>query len=250
MRAALPAGSGLVSIVRFNRTIFDQAPTAGASSRSLAKPSSRTIPWYVAFVLRPGTESPAVVPLGRADTLDALIAQWRRQLIASIVQSSETVSETQPSLGSRGASLRRRLWDPIALHLNGARRVFVVPDGAVNLVPLAALPVASGRYLLEDGPVLHYSFLRSATWCRRMSHSWKLVVGCWRLADPPLQSIRIRLLVRQQTAQSQRCACRNDGGGTVGPICHQRCFRFVSRRWFELPQLPVNPIPGPSGLSS
>jgi CHAT domain-containing protein len=36
------------------------------------------------------------------------------------------------------------------------KRVFVVPDGAVNLVPLAALPVAGSGYLLENGPVIHY----------------------------------------------------------------------------------------------
>jgi CHAT domain-containing protein/tetratricopeptide (TPR) repeat protein len=155
VRATLPTGSGLVSIVRFNRTMFDQAPAVGAASRPLAKSASRTIPSYVAFVLRPGTDSPTVVPLGRADTLEALIAQWRRELIASM-QPSATASETERLFRERGANLRRRLWDPIEAHLDGVRRVFVVPDGAVNLVPLAALPVAGSRYLLEEGPVIHY----------------------------------------------------------------------------------------------
>jgi CHAT domain-containing protein len=31
-----------------------------------------------------------------------------------------------------------------------------VPDGALNLVPLAALPTARGTYVLETGPVIHY----------------------------------------------------------------------------------------------
>ena len=53
-------------------------------------------------------------------------------------------------------TLRRRIWAPLAPHLVDARRVFVVPDGALNLVPLAALPSARGRYLLDDGPVIHY----------------------------------------------------------------------------------------------
>ena len=52
--------------------------------------------------------------------------------------------------------LRQWIWDPIARHLGDAQRVFVVPDGALNLVPFAALPLRGGRYLLEDGPVIHY----------------------------------------------------------------------------------------------
>jgi CHAT domain-containing protein/tetratricopeptide (TPR) repeat protein len=156
VRTALPADSGLVSIVRFNRAVFDQATVAATSSPSLAKSASRTIPSYVAFVLRPGTDDPTVVPLGRADALDGQIAQWRRELIASIMEPSATPSETDRSFRNRGASLRRKVWDPIAAHLEGVRRVFVVPDGAVNLVPLTALPVGGSRYLLEDGPVIHY----------------------------------------------------------------------------------------------
>jgi CHAT domain-containing protein len=34
--------------------------------------------------------------------------------------------------------------------------VFVVPDGAINLVSLAALPTAGNRYLIDSGPGIHY----------------------------------------------------------------------------------------------
>ena len=43
-----------------------------------------------------------------------------------------------------GADLRVTVWDPIAATLQGARQVFVVPDGSLNLVSLAALPAAGG----------------------------------------------------------------------------------------------------------
>jgi CHAT domain-containing protein len=52
--------------------------------------------------------------------------------------------------------LRQQIWDPIAAHLAGVNRLFVVPDAALNLIPLAALPVDGSRYLLEDGPAIHY----------------------------------------------------------------------------------------------
>jgi CHAT domain-containing protein len=45
----------------------------------------------------------------------------------------------------------------VAEHLGAAERVFVVPDGSLNLVSLAALPAAGDRYLIERGPVLSYA---------------------------------------------------------------------------------------------
>jgi CHAT domain-containing protein len=51
--------------------------------------------------------------------------------------------------------VRAGLWDPIARHLQGARRVFVVPDGVVHRVNFAALPDAGGRYLADSGPLVH-----------------------------------------------------------------------------------------------
>ena len=53
------------------------------------------------------------------------------------------------------AALRLRIWDPVADAIAGASRVFIVPDGAFNLVSFAALPVGN-RYLLEAGPAIHY----------------------------------------------------------------------------------------------
>src|SRR5437867_11641932 len=55
-----------------------------------------------------------------------------------------------------GRALRRRLWDPLAPILRGIDRVFVVPDGAVNLVSLSTLPFDDGSYLIEKGPLIHY----------------------------------------------------------------------------------------------
>ena len=55
-----------------------------------------------------------------------------------------------------GAALRKLLWDPLAASLDGATRIFVVPDGALSLVPFAALPVGARSYVLETAPVVHY----------------------------------------------------------------------------------------------
>ena len=50
-----------------------------------------------------------------------------------------------PSFRALSLTLRQKLWAPLAPHLVDARRVFVVPDGALNLMPLAALPTTRGQ---------------------------------------------------------------------------------------------------------
>ena len=108
-----------------------------------------------AFVLKAGETDATFVPLGRADTIENLIASWRVAMMTSLRPAS-VAPGTAPSFRSLGVMLRQRVWDPMAARLTGVNRVFVVPDGSLNLVSLAALPSGSSHYLVEDGPVLHY----------------------------------------------------------------------------------------------
>jgi CHAT domain-containing protein len=132
VRAALPSSAALIAFARFDQTV----PGAAAA-----------IPSYVAFVLRPARADPEVVALGSADAIDTLIAAWRLSVRSAGSERAYRVA---------GANLRRRIWDPIAAHLDGVGRVFIVPDDAINLVSFAAMPVGQSSYLLQDGPVIHY----------------------------------------------------------------------------------------------
>ena len=78
---------------------------------------------------------------------------WR-QAIVGIGDTADGQRVDTPRVA--GASLRALVWDPVARHLGKARRVFIVPDGTLSLVPFAALPVGRQSYLLEAGPVIHY----------------------------------------------------------------------------------------------
>ena len=141
VRAALPSNSALVSFVSFDRT---------------AVPAPGLVPSYLAFILRTGSAEPEVVSLGRADQIEPLIARWRNEMMAGIARPASSAAETERTFRVTGTSLRNKLWDPIATRLTGVSRVFIVPDDAINLVTFAALPVGTARYLLEDGPVIHY----------------------------------------------------------------------------------------------
>lgn len=129
VNAAVPAGAALVAFARYQRTSFTDN-------------ASHTIPAYVGMILR-HDEPPTIVRLGSAQSIDTLVSQWRVDILARSSRAS-------------GTALRRRVWDPVATHLSGVSRVFIVPDGELGLVPFAALPAGTRSYLLETGPVIHY----------------------------------------------------------------------------------------------
>jgi CHAT domain-containing protein len=85
-----------------------------------------------------------------------LIGRWRSEVAAAATQDALEVRSATHLLRATGQRLRTAVWDPVATHLTGARMIFVVPDGALNLVPLAALPGHTSEFLLDDGPVVHY----------------------------------------------------------------------------------------------
>jgi tetratricopeptide (TPR) repeat protein len=146
VRRALPAGSALVSFVRYSRTSFPQ----NQAHLRLA----RTSPAYIAFVIRAGDPGVDAVPLGLARDIDAVVSRWRAETMGVLGASS--VSDAESSYRAAGTALRQQVWDPLREHLKDVSMVFVVPDGTLNLVTFAALPVGQGRYLIDEGQVIHY----------------------------------------------------------------------------------------------
>jgi len=153
--ASLPADTALVSFARYDRSLFPAQGSAPSTTTS-PRPSSRRVPSYAAFVLRKN-QPPVVVPLGSVRTIDALVSQWRADIAAEVTAGPPPVPDG-PARSSRGsgAALRKVIWDPIVAHIANATHAVIVPDGALSLVPFAALPIARRSYLVESGPVIHY----------------------------------------------------------------------------------------------
>lgn len=144
--AALPADAALVGFVRFER---QRKP---ASDGAPAPPD----PAYAAFVLPVGRRAPVVVALGDAASIDNLIRGWRDEAGLGRRVPGRDVAAATAACRRVGADLRARIWDPLSPHLAGARRVYVVPDGPLHLVNLAALPSGTDRYLIDDDRPLVY----------------------------------------------------------------------------------------------
>jgi CHAT domain-containing protein len=145
--AALPADGALVAYVKYGRHEFGQKPAG--------KPPE-PVPSYLAFVLKAGASDPAIAPLGAAKEIDALVNRWRAQMEAEASSAGRASKRAEAAYRSLAAKLQHRVWNPIAMHLDGAQQVFIVPDGALNLVNFAALPVGQTQYLAEAGPLIHY----------------------------------------------------------------------------------------------
>ena len=147
VRARLGAEDALVSFAKYVRRTFDR-PADAASART---PSPAE--WYVAFVVTATSPEPVAIHLADAEGVETLVHRWRAQLLAETADGQPPASG--PSSRVLGAQLRRIIWDPVAKRFPNARRVFMVPDGALSLLPFAALPSGAGRYLIEDGPLIH-----------------------------------------------------------------------------------------------
>jgi CHAT domain-containing protein/tetratricopeptide (TPR) repeat protein len=145
IRRALPADTALVSFVRYDRTL------AGPGRRT----SSRNVPSYVAFVVSAGTRALHIVPIGEAASVQTAVENWRYEVDGRSLVKGGFSAASGRAYGVAGTALRRQIWDPLKTHFGAAARVFIVPDGAINLVSFPALPTGESRYLVDDGPVLH-----------------------------------------------------------------------------------------------
>ena len=133
VRAALPEGSALIDLVDY----FHVGPPA----KGHTEPSAERR--MVAFVVRPERQEVVIVPLGPSQALAKWINRWRASYGAGKVPPA---GETDP-----GAELRKRLWEPLAEHLQAVSVVLVSPDGPLNGLPWAALPGSKeGTFLVHE----------------------------------------------------------------------------------------------------
>lgn len=138
--AALPPDAALVSFTRYR----EEQP--GGATEPVRPQTS-----YAASILQ-RNQAPVALRIGSSEVVDAQVERWRTALISTL----DTPPGEQVAFNDPGDALRRTVWDPIARHVRNARMLFIVPDGALALIPFAALPSASGGYLIEEGRVIHY----------------------------------------------------------------------------------------------
>jgi CHAT domain-containing protein/tetratricopeptide (TPR) repeat protein len=132
VEAALPKGAALIDLVEYLHQEFAPKGKKEASQEQR----------LAAFVVRPDQDV-VIVPLGPTQPLAEVIDRWR---VSSGAGTAPPAGAPDP-----GAELRKRLWEPLAKHLEGIRVVLVSPDGPLNGLPLAALPGSKkGTFLIHE----------------------------------------------------------------------------------------------------
>jgi CHAT domain-containing protein/tetratricopeptide (TPR) repeat protein len=120
--AAMPDDAVLVDYLQF---------TAGARQS------------LVAATLRKDGGKPVFGMVGLSDpaTVDAAILKYRKDIQNEDIE----LDEMQDS----GQSAYTMVWKPLESSVDGKAKVFVVPDGTLNILPFAALVDKGGKYLIE-----------------------------------------------------------------------------------------------------
>ncbi|HET9530607.1 MAG TPA: CHAT domain-containing tetratricopeptide repeat protein, partial [Blastocatellia bacterium] len=132
VQAAIPVGAALVEIVSYRP--FNPRPAT--TSEVFGSPR------YVAYVIR-RRGTPRWVDLGEAAAIDRGVTALRAALR----------NIGQRNVKRQARAVDERVMRPIRRLLSNTRRVFISPDGALNLVPFAALVDERYRYLVQ-----RYSF--------------------------------------------------------------------------------------------
>ena len=119
--------------------------------------------------------------------------------------------------------------------------MLIVPDGALNLVPLAALPVGSSAYLIERGPVIHYLSAERDVVVEDGA-ARRTGVGLLSLGGPDFNDARA--LLRPSGATTSSRAARSPWSGVVELVAQRNRRVDASRRGVDLRQHPATPIRG------
>ena len=134
VQASLPADAALVEI--FSYRPFD----------TKAQPGKKfSPPRYLAYVARRVGEA-QFVDLGEAAAIDANVEKLRVALRDSKAAARSDVAAVKEAARAVDEQVMR----PVRSLLGATRRVFLSSDGALNLIPFAALVDERGKYLVED----------------------------------------------------------------------------------------------------
>jgi CHAT domain-containing protein len=86
---------------------------------------------------------------------------WLDDVTTEVLKFRQAIaSRSAPSTRRYGRLLFGRLVNPFGVLLEGKERILISPDGSVGVLPFAALPLASGEYLLQKFKIAYFTAAR------------------------------------------------------------------------------------------
>lgn len=145
----LPDKGVLVEFVRFHTYHFGASASRGA-------PSWRA-PRFLAFVLpEKCPDELALIDLGDGDTIDALIADFRGQVVENAGERDDrdllklSRGPRKTSNPEPGRALYDTIFRPLLGAVGSSRRLVLAPDGDLSLLPFETLPLDDGRHIIDE----------------------------------------------------------------------------------------------------
>jgi CHAT domain-containing protein/TolA-binding protein len=165
--------------------------------------------------------SQLVIFTARASGVSAVKVPCDRAALAAEVDTLSRFLRSNHVNPARAASaaLHRRLLDPVAARLLGARTIVVVPDATTAIVPFSALIDSSAKYLIEEHAVVIAPsaavFCAAAARDRHVAPQSVLVI-----ASPGSESKRLAFVddETRQVADAYRHVVRQNGDANIGEI--------------------------------
>jgi len=215
VQAVLPAGAALVEMAIYRPYI------ATAKTRA----ERWGTPRYVAYVLRSGA-APAWVELGEAAGIEQQVAALRAAL------ADPRRMDARPLARSLDETVMR----PVRRLLGDTKQIFLSPDGALNLVPFAALVDERDRYLVEDYSI---TYLTSGRDLLRLNVKTASRQGPIVFADPQFDAggVAAADVASASTAQTAPVAVAAAVAAAPEGSANRRSFDFMSTtvRFSRLP---------------
>jgi CHAT domain-containing protein len=183
MQAAIPPGSALLEFARYDSAARERAlgkdtgnfAIGGMKDTGGKKVWSR--PRYAVYVLT-AQGQPQWADLGDAEVIERAIANWRQAL-----RDPERMDAKRLARG-----IHYKLMKPALALLGGAKHLLIAPDGALHLIPFAALTDERDKYLVESYALSYLTsgrdLLRLQT--PRASRSEAVIVADPEFGDPPV----------------------------------------------------------------
>lgn len=165
VRRQIPENALLIEFVKFD--YID-------SSFNIAQP-------YYLAVLIDSKKELDIKLLGPADDIDRSISLYRSHMFNSSKYGQKVGTKAKRVYMKLAGNLKSKIWSPLEDIAKSYKMLFFAPDGEINSVSFAGLPLENGRYLIEDYTI-HY--LSSGRDLIRLSHKPPSGSGLLAIGDP------------------------------------------------------------------
>ena len=143
--ACLPSGTAVLDFLVCRSLRFADCVDGEVLTKAGWEPER-----VLCFLTLAGAATVEIVDLGSAAEMAQAVQSYLRSIVPAAQRAGGELSTPRA-----GGELRELLWNPLAERLAGVTRLIVIPDGFLEELPLEALEVGGGRYLLEFADVVY-----------------------------------------------------------------------------------------------